>query len=159
MDPRPKKSAARKRMRVATAFTGAVTCAAAFTPAAFVGTARAASYVISVKESTKCASANSIHVATSTGGSIPVAKSTCFYATSGGGNHPTLTVPGTANYFAACPGSYSGYYSGISHSGHGAKFKDTFKKGKKFVAFPHNGPIKNFTVHISASTSQSGYNC
>jgi hypothetical protein len=151
MEPGSKKTASgKKRMRVATAFTGAVAFGAAFTPLT-AGTARATSYTTSVKESKGCGSAYSVRVATSTGGTNPTPASICFYTTVklGGKSHRTLTLPGTGNYFAACAGAYSGYYSGISKSGHGAKFKDTFKNGKTFGAFPHNGPIENFTVHIS----------
>jgi hypothetical protein len=146
-------------MRVATAFTGAVACAAAFTPAAAVaGTQRPDALLGVVNENTKCPVVSSIHLATSTGGAIPTAKSICFSGDAG--PEATLTLPGTGNYFAACGGFYVGYYSGTADSGHGAHFKDTFGPGKTFLAFAHNGPIKNFTVHISAYGSNGkGTNC
>jgi hypothetical protein len=167
MDPAPKKkSASGRKMRVATAFTGAVALAATCTPVAADAAihrdprhhvTRIGHAAFSSGHSTsgtsgirgyypKCPFASSVHIATSTKGSRPNAKSICVSPFSLGS---TIKLPGTADYFAACGGSFSGYYSGISKSGTGARFKDTFRKGKTFWAFPHNGPIKSLAVHVS----------
>jgi hypothetical protein len=153
MKSRSKKSPSRNKMRVATAFTGAAAFAAAFTPAAAIaGTQRPYSPIRErsyVAVNAGCPKATSIHVATSTGGSRPNATSVCFSTEISGA---TVHYSGTVgNYFTVCPGMYSGYISGVSHSGNGTHFKDTFKKGNKFAVLGHNGPIKNFALHISAA--------
>ena len=149
MEPNRKKTASGKKMRVATAFTGAVALAAAFTPAAVADTGHPDVVVSSVHLNKKCPHASSVHVATSTGGTSPNATSFCFSAGGLHGLSVPYSFPGTGNYFAGCGGSYYGSYSGISHSGNGAHFKDTFHPGKTPWAFPHNGPVKDFTVHIT----------
>jgi hypothetical protein len=138
-------------MRVATAFTGAVAFAAAFTPSAVADTraSRLVAEPAAAGLQKNCTGATWDHVATSTGGAAPTSKTICFERAPGPIVSSTFTIPGVGNYFAACGGSTSGYYSGISHSGHGAHFKDTFKPGKTYWAFPHNGPIENFTVHFT----------
>jgi hypothetical protein len=150
MGPRRKKTTAGRTMRVATAFTGTVACAAAFMPQAFASTraSRVAKQPAAGVEKTCENGLSWLHVATSTGGTTPTAKSVCFQR-GGKLSGSTYTITGVANYFAACAAQNSGYYSGTSHSGNGAHFKDTFKPGKTYAAFKHNGPIKSFTVHFS----------
>jgi hypothetical protein len=161
MAPSAKKTAARKKMRVATAFTGAATLAAALAPTAAVArTQQAGSPVrFAALVHKSCPAATSIHLATSTGGTNPNATSICVSAATYGGYAYPYLAGGTSNYFAACGGSYYGYYSGISKSGQGAHFKDTFGKGKTFWAFPHNGPIKDFTVYVSGKYAGGTEKC
>jgi hypothetical protein len=142
------KSAVRKTMVVATAFTGAAACAAAFMPSAALATTQQAARP-DLKVNSGCADGTSdwLHMYEIS----PLSLSVCY----GWSRTETWGHMGDTGFsqIAYCGGNNFGWFSGFNSQGNGATVH--FHNG---TTYGKAGIFHVYTVHISRYSGNDGCN-
>jgi hypothetical protein len=140
------KSAARKTMVVATAFTGAAACAAAFVPSAALATTQQAARP-DLKFNTGCVDGTSdwLHMAVT----APSVESLC----TGWSRNETWNNSGTSSFtqVAYCGGNNFGWFGGFNS--HGQEQTVHFKPG---TTYGKAGAFRVDTIHLSRYSGNDG---